>query len=395
MKTFYNAMRAEWIKMWSIKSAMVSTIIIAVFGVASSAFVAWLYRSLLHGHGIIGPFAYPPEELLMGVTGIGFLVVMIFSVTMVTTEYSTLTIESTFRATPRRPIVFLAKMVVGGLYMALVGLVSTFLSALVAKLVAINVGDAEIFSSTWANYYWRIPVAFFLLALLSMGIGMIIRNTAGAIALLVVWMTAIETILLVFSAKVDFGPYLPFQNIYYFINGSATTTVFSFKWNQYGAGAYFFGIAALLFIIGLFVADPALRKFKLGPKPVAVKATADAPVADSVLPAAPAAPSAAAVPVAPAAPVAPVVPGTPVAPAAGAPTSRLQQVPMANRTGAGYGAGYPVPPQAGGVPSQAQPAQPTQPGTQARPSAPVPPSMPAQPDNDAANRDPNKGAHEL
>ena len=42
MKTFYNAMRAEWIKMWSIKSAMVSTIIIAVFGVASSAFVAWL-----------------------------------------------------------------------------------------------------------------------------------------------------------------------------------------------------------------------------------------------------------------------------------------------------------------------------------------------------------------
>ena len=215
MKSFYNAMRAEWIKMWSIRSALVSTIIIGVFGVASSAFVAWLYRSLLHGRNVGGAFAYPPEELLMGVTGIGFLVVLIFSVTLVTTEYSTLTIESTFRGTPRRPVVFLAKLVVGGLYMALVGLVTTFLAGLAAKLVTINVGNVEIFSSNWANYYWRIPVAFFLLALLSMGIGMIIRNTAGAIALLVVWMTAIETILLVFSAKVNFGPFLPFQNLYY------------------------------------------------------------------------------------------------------------------------------------------------------------------------------------
>lgn len=356
MKTFYHAMRAEWIKMWSVRSALVSTIIIGVFGIASSAFVAWLYRSLLHGPGVVGSFAYPPEELLMGVTGIGFLVVLIFSVTMVTTEYSTLTIESTFRGTPRRSLVFLAKLVVGGLYMALVGLATTFLAGLAAKLVTINVGDVEIFSSTWANYYWRIPVAFFLVALLSMGIGMIIRNTAGAIALLVVWMTAIETILLLFSAKVNFGSFLPFQNIYYFINGSATTPVFTFKWNQYGAGAYFFGIAALLFLIGLFVADSALRTFKSAPKPVAVKTTADAPAAGSTLPSAPAARTTA---------VAPAVPVTPAAP-----VSRLQQVPMANRASTGST----VPPQAGGA---------------ELPLEAMPPSDAVEP------RDPNKGAHEL
>ena len=364
MKSFYNAMRAEWIKMWSIRSALVSTIIIGVFGVASSAFVAWLYRSLLHGRNVGGAFAYPPEELLMGVTGIGFLVVLIFSVTLVTTEYSTLTIESTFRGTPRRPVVFLAKLVVGGLYMALVGLVTTFLAGLAAKLVTINVGNVEIFSSNWANYYWCIPVAFFLLALLSMGIGMIIRNTAGAIALLVVWMTAIETILLVFSAKVNFGPFLPFQNLYYFINGSTTTTVFTFKWNEFGAGAYFFGIAALLFIIGLFVSDPALRKFKSGPKSVAVKATADAPVLNSALPSAPTAP---ATDVATAAPT--------------APQSRLQQVPWTNRGGTGF----PVPPQTSGA----------EPPVQSRSPRPAQPSAPVPPSDAAERRDPNKGAHEL
>ena len=30
MKTFYNAMRAEWIKMWSVRSTLIYTIIIAV-----------------------------------------------------------------------------------------------------------------------------------------------------------------------------------------------------------------------------------------------------------------------------------------------------------------------------------------------------------------------------
>ena len=41
MKTFYNAMRAEWIKMWSVRSTLIYTIIIAVLGIANSAFMAW------------------------------------------------------------------------------------------------------------------------------------------------------------------------------------------------------------------------------------------------------------------------------------------------------------------------------------------------------------------
>ena len=50
MKTFYNAMRAEWIKMWSVRSTLIYTIIIAVLGIANSAFMAWYYKNLPQAH---------------------------------------------------------------------------------------------------------------------------------------------------------------------------------------------------------------------------------------------------------------------------------------------------------------------------------------------------------
>lgn len=267
MKTFYNAMRAEWIKMWSVRSTLIYTIIIAVLGIANSAFMAWYYKNLPQAHYMGDGFYYPPEGVLMGVTSAGIVVVLLFSITIVTNEYNTLSIEPTFRGVPRRPLVFLAKLVVAGLYMALVGLVVTFVSTLVSKLIALNSGTLDIFSADWAGFYWRIPVGFFLLTILSMGIGMIIRNTAGAVALLVVWITAIESILIAITPKVNFGPYLPFQNLSAFINGGGTLQMVHFEWNYLGAGGYFFGIAAALFIIGLFVTDPMLRKFQIHQKP--------------------------------------------------------------------------------------------------------------------------------
>lgn len=316
MTTFYNTMRAEWIKMWSTRSALLSTIAIAVLGIGSAVLTALLYRAVAEDAlGVVGDtISYLPQSVFSGVTGIGMLVVLIFSVTMVTTEYSTSTIESTFRATPRRPLVFCVKLVVGGLYMALVGLLVTFVSALAAKFIIGGAATVELFSADWANYYWRVPVAFFLVAILSMGVSMIVRSTAGAIALLVVWMTAIEAILVMLSFRVNFAPYLPFQNIKYFLDDMVSLQVFEFKWNSLGAGGYFFGLAALVFLIGLVVADPQLRKFQRAPQP-------SAPAAPVTIAGASGAPGAAAGAMADAVPhPAGSAPGFGAAPGATAPT---------------------------------------------------------------------------
>mgnify|MGYP006197853125 CR=1 FL=1 len=104
-------------------------------------------------------------------------------VLIITGEYSTGMIRSTFAAVPRRLPALVGKVLVFGVFSFLVALASLVLTALVvvpilaANELSVEVADPDV---------WRgiLGTAGFiaLIGLMALGIGAIVRNTAGAIA---------------------------------------------------------------------------------------------------------------------------------------------------------------------------------------------------------------------
>ena len=122
--------------------------------------------------------------LITGTT-FGEIVVAVLGALVITGEYSSGQIRSTLAAVPRRTRVFAAKSLVIAIWSFLLGVISLLLSWLVA---APFMGDeAPSFSDTHiVGFIWGTGLAFAGIALLSLGMGYLVRSTAGAITVVVV-----------------------------------------------------------------------------------------------------------------------------------------------------------------------------------------------------------------
>jgi ABC-2 type transport system permease protein len=122
----------------------------------------------------------------MSLTGLalGSLVIGVLGVLAITGEYGTGTIRSSLAATPRRRLLLGAKMIVVGAVALVVGEVITFACFFTGQ--GILSGSAAPSASIGQPGVLRAVLlsgAFLaLLALLGLGLGLIIRHTAGAIA---------------------------------------------------------------------------------------------------------------------------------------------------------------------------------------------------------------------
>ena len=178
------AVRAELIKFRSVRSS----IVLLCFIVAAALIVAVLVGSLSNTNDSV--FA-----LLIGVQ-ISRLLVGVLAVLMITQEYRFSTIRATLAANPRRLQVYGAKV------LTTVGLTVVASIALMVGALGIGGGiyQARSQSIAWgAGTTWRVVggnmammVAF---ALACLGIGAIIRSSAGAIVVSMVWPLVIESVL--------------------------------------------------------------------------------------------------------------------------------------------------------------------------------------------------------
>jgi ABC-type transport system involved in multi-copper enzyme maturation permease subunit len=116
----------------------------------------------------------------------GVLLIGVLGVLTMTGEYSSGTIRATLTATPRRPLVLLAKAVVFAAVTLVVGLVASFL-AFFAETVTLRPGIAA--PTLGQPGVLRAVVltgaAFCLIGLLGLGLGAIVRHSAAAVGLLV------------------------------------------------------------------------------------------------------------------------------------------------------------------------------------------------------------------
>ena len=181
---FRTVARMEWAKLRSVRS---SWLIVALYA-ASLIGLAVLALSL-EGYSRMSAAdraAFDPtHDCFIGLV-LGQLLVGVLGVLAITAEFSSGMIRATFAAVPRRPLVLFAKASVLGAVTLVAGEISAFAAffagqaALQAPAPAATLGQPGVLRAVlMAGAY---PA---LIALMSLGIGAVIRHTAGAIGAVV------------------------------------------------------------------------------------------------------------------------------------------------------------------------------------------------------------------
>lgn len=185
----------------------------------------------------------------------GLIVVMVMAVLAVTTEYRFGTIKTTFQAVPNRTAVLLAKAVLVAALALLLGEIAAFGSWGVAQVVAPEADLAITTADQWRRLAGLGPV-FAGSAVLALAVGILIRQTAGAVSLVMVWTMLVESLVGVIpTIGQDIQKWMPFQAAGHFLTGSGAVGAPSdMPLGPWGSLAYFLAIATGMLIIALVVA---------------------------------------------------------------------------------------------------------------------------------------------
>ncbi|PSR60075.1 ABC transporter permease [Nocardia sp. MDA0666] len=243
---------AERIKLTSTRSPWWCSAIVVALGLGLAALIAGVSRASM-GHE--NESTLTTAGAMVGVSGFGVMVLMIMAALTVTSEYRFGIIRTTFQATPNRSLVLTTKALLTGAYAAVLTFVLGLLAYLIAKPLA---GDAGRQMSLNSDADWRalygLAIYAFLAVILSVGVGALVRQSAAAISLIVLWPLLIETLLGSFGS---FGrsvqPFLPFANINRFLGEGASAA--HWHWGPWGGLVYFIVFVAVVFGAALIVVD--------------------------------------------------------------------------------------------------------------------------------------------
>ncbi|GHH75992.1 ABC transporter permease subunit [Promicromonospora soli] len=189
--TFWRLLRSEWVKLWTLRSTwwtLGSTVVIMVGVALMMSFVVQFVMDEM-GAGEMSPedqasmggiFGAP--TVIAGGYEFAALVVAVLGAMVITGEYSTGMIRSTFAAAPGRLGAFAAKATV----LAVVTAVLTTVSLLLSWLVSYPILNANDMALDWSDgdqlqKLYGVVIYTVLVALFALGIGTLLRHTAGAI----------------------------------------------------------------------------------------------------------------------------------------------------------------------------------------------------------------------
>ena len=239
---------AERIKITTTKSPLWCSVIIIVLALGFAAIMGAVAKSALTSSDVQGAPDLDTAVATAGISGFGIMVLMIMAALAVTSEYRFGTIRTTFQAVPNRASVLIAKAGLIGAFGAVLTFVLAFGSYAVAKAMAGTEASTGLTLSTgddWRAIY-GIPVYAFLCVILAVGVGSIIRQSAGAIALLLLWPLLIESLFGLFgSVGEKITPFLPFANANHFLSPGGGSL--DFHWGPWGSLIYFAVFVLVIF----------------------------------------------------------------------------------------------------------------------------------------------------
>ncbi|MGI8557550.1 MAG: ABC transporter permease [Solirubrobacteraceae bacterium] len=210
--TQWNVLRSEWTKVWSLRSTRWS-LLAAVVSMAGLGMVIAAFRM---GHwsqlSAEERARYDPIDNGVGGYHLAQLAIGVLGVLVISGEYATGMIRSSFMAVPHRLPVLWAKALVFAALTFVLMLVSSLISFFGVQTI---VSQRNVQASLSDPHALRVVVgtALFLTALgvLAVGIGGLVRSTAGGIAVFVGLLFVLPgiTALLPSSVGDAISPYLP------------------------------------------------------------------------------------------------------------------------------------------------------------------------------------------
>ena len=228
---FRHACAAEWTKLRSVRSTWICIAIIVVASLGLSALVTNLEAGRWTTLSLGERARFDPVRFSQSGVFISQFVVGVLGAMVVTAEYSTGLIRTTLTAVPHRFNVLIAKKAVLAMLLLVVGEISAFASFFLGQAILLGHGgkalstNASIISQVTAH---NIPVVsitspgvlravvlsglyLVILSVLALGIGFIVRSTAGAISLFVGVLLVIPLIINILPSSISnsIEPYLP------------------------------------------------------------------------------------------------------------------------------------------------------------------------------------------
>ena len=176
-QTVLRSARSEWIKFWTLRSTWITS------------FIA-IALTVLFGAGLAAALGQSEEyqdramNLITSGLTFGQIVVAVLGALIITGEYSSGQIRSSLAAVPRRGRLLLSKAVVLSVSSFLLGSVSVFLSWAISKpFLGEHAGSLT--DSHYAGHIWGSGLVFVGIALMALGVGFLLRSTAGTITVIV------------------------------------------------------------------------------------------------------------------------------------------------------------------------------------------------------------------
>lgn len=230
---------AERIKLFTTRSPLWSVVGVAVLSLGLAA----LQAASAYEYETVGA-----EQALLGVAVFGVPVLMVLSSLTVTGEFRSGLIRSTFLAVPRRPLVLLAKAVVAAVF---AGVCIALISVAALLVAQVPLGDA----ATW-RVIGAVTLYAVLAAVLGVAVGALIRVAAGAVAILLLWPLVVEPIVgNMPNAGSEIGPWLPFTNMFDFLQVQWLFPTYQHPWGPAGSALYFAAVVLALFVAAVVVVD--------------------------------------------------------------------------------------------------------------------------------------------
>jgi hypothetical protein len=184
--SFPATIRSEALKFRSVRSTVIGLVVTFVLTVGLGALVC---TAVAHANSHSGPgprtFANPIQVSMVGSYLANFALGVIGAI-FITAEYATGSIRTTLAAVPKRTRLILAKVVVLFLAVVVVAEASTFSAFLVGQAILKSTGtSASLSNSTALRAVLLTGLFMTFLSVIGFSLGLLLRQTAGAISVFV------------------------------------------------------------------------------------------------------------------------------------------------------------------------------------------------------------------
>lgn len=244
-----NTIKSEWTKLISTASFWWTTILVLVLSLGFTGLSAGLTTLDSAEAMIVSPFT-----AVAPFVGFGIAIVLIQAIMVVTTEYRFGLASANFLGTPKRWPVFVAKLVMYAVFAAVLAFLVVVLSYLLVDLL-LPAELSEAFTpfegEQGQRLLWVVPLITAVGVMFVQGLGMLVRQTAGTVAITIIWLLGFDQ-LLRFIPQIgdDIARAMPFHNMNLFLQNNPVEGTDWSTWSSFGVFALW---AVVAWVAGLIV----------------------------------------------------------------------------------------------------------------------------------------------